>query len=54
MSRFVFVTLMMVVLVAASSGGTAVAASTLLAQAQTAPSVTELATTATSHPMTMW
>jgi hypothetical protein len=54
MNRFVFVSLMTVVLVAASSGGTAVAASTHLAQVQAAPIVTELPTTAVSHPWIAW
>jgi hypothetical protein len=44
----------MVMLVTASNGGAAVAASTRLAQVQTAPTVTELPTTATSHPWIAW
>ena len=52
--RFLFVSLMTVVLVAASNGGAAVAASRSFAQVQTAPMVTELPTTATSHPWIAW
>ncbi len=54
MHRLTLVTLVMVMLVAASNGGAALAASTRFAQVQTAPTVTVLPTTATSHPWIAW
>jgi hypothetical protein len=51
--RLTLVTLVIVTLVAASNGA-AVSASPRLAQTQTTPTVTELPTTATSHPWIAW